>query len=235
MLGYSDAGRRSSTIARSSACARFQASSRRRSRSACRSRSTTTATISFSPTGTAPTTKGSWSTWRACRPDVAYILEALPLEERLVVWDLVKADRDGEILLEVSDAVRETLIASMDEDELVAATGAARHRRDRRPRARPAARSHPGRLQVALGRGARAVARGDVVRRGLGRRAHGFRHGRGARGREPRKSCCAICAGSTRCRTTPTSSSSSTATPAERAAAGQPSSREPARSARGRT
>jgi magnesium transporter len=55
--------------------------------------------------------------------DVAYILEALPLDERLVVWDLVKADRDGEILLEVSDAVRETLIASMDEDELVAATG----------------------------------------------------------------------------------------------------------------
>jgi magnesium transporter len=55
--------------------------------------------------------------------DVAYILEALPLDERLIVWDLVKADRDGEILLEVSDAVRETLIESMDEEELVAATG----------------------------------------------------------------------------------------------------------------
>jgi magnesium transporter len=54
--------------------------------------------------------------------DVAYILEALPLDERLLVWDLVKAERDGEILLEVSDAVRETLIANMDEDELVAAT-----------------------------------------------------------------------------------------------------------------
>ncbi|OGA45139.1 MAG: magnesium transporter, partial [Betaproteobacteria bacterium RIFCSPLOWO2_12_FULL_62_58] len=38
-------------------------------------------------------------------------------------WDLVKAERDGEILLEVSDAVRETLIAHMDEKELVAATG----------------------------------------------------------------------------------------------------------------
>jgi magnesium transporter len=53
--------------------------------------------------------------------DVAFILEALPLEDRLVVWDLVKADRDGEILLEVSDAVRESLIASMDPRELVAA------------------------------------------------------------------------------------------------------------------
>ena len=54
--------------------------------------------------------------------DVARILEALPRDERLVVWNLVKADRDGDILLEVSDAVRETLIESMDVDELVAAT-----------------------------------------------------------------------------------------------------------------
>ena len=53
--------------------------------------------------------------------DIAYILEAMPLDERLVVWDLVKAERDGEILLEVSDAVRESLIASMDSHELVAA------------------------------------------------------------------------------------------------------------------
>ena len=53
--------------------------------------------------------------------DVAVVLEALPLEERLIAWDLVKADRDGEILLEVSDAVRESLIASMDSRELVAA------------------------------------------------------------------------------------------------------------------
>lgn len=53
--------------------------------------------------------------------DIAYILEALPVDERLLVWDLVKAERDGEILLEVSDAVRETLIESMARDELVAA------------------------------------------------------------------------------------------------------------------
>ncbi len=53
--------------------------------------------------------------------DVAYILEALPPDERLYVWDLVKAERDGEILLELSDAVRASLIESMDTDELVAA------------------------------------------------------------------------------------------------------------------
>ena len=53
--------------------------------------------------------------------DVAYILESLPLEQRLIVWELVRAEREGEILLEVSDAVRESLIAHMDEQELVAA------------------------------------------------------------------------------------------------------------------
>ena len=53
--------------------------------------------------------------------DVAYILEALPLQERLVVWNLVKAEREGEILLELSEAVRESLIATMDSKELVAA------------------------------------------------------------------------------------------------------------------
>jgi magnesium transporter len=52
--------------------------------------------------------------------DIAYILEALPLAERLEVWDLVKADRDGDILLEVSDSVRQSLIADMDSYELLA-------------------------------------------------------------------------------------------------------------------
>ena len=31
--------------------------------------------------------------------DIAYILEALPLDERLTVWQLVKVERDGDILL----------------------------------------------------------------------------------------------------------------------------------------
>jgi magnesium transporter len=51
--------------------------------------------------------------------DIAYILEALPLAQRLLVWDLVKAERDGEILLEVSEPVRETLIAYMERAELL--------------------------------------------------------------------------------------------------------------------
>ncbi|MFP4154514.1 MAG: magnesium transporter [Halothiobacillaceae bacterium] len=56
--------------------------------------------------------------------DIAVLLEALPLAERLVVWELVQADQDGEVLLEVSDAVRESLIEAMDQDEIrQAATG----------------------------------------------------------------------------------------------------------------
>ena len=53
--------------------------------------------------------------------DIAYILEALPLEDRLLVWDLVDSDDEGDILLEVSDAVRESLIEAMEQHELVAA------------------------------------------------------------------------------------------------------------------
>jgi magnesium transporter len=53
--------------------------------------------------------------------DVAYVLENLPLHERLLAWEQVTADR-GEILLEVSDAVRESLLADMENEEIVAAT-----------------------------------------------------------------------------------------------------------------
>ncbi|MBB3226902.1 magnesium transporter [Luteibacter sp. Sphag1AF] len=53
--------------------------------------------------------------------DMADVLESLPLEDRIAVWQLVKTERDGEILLEVSDSVRESLIADMDDSEILAA------------------------------------------------------------------------------------------------------------------
>ncbi len=53
--------------------------------------------------------------------DIANLLEALPLDERLAVWECVESDHDGEILLEVSDAVRDSLIADMDDHEILAA------------------------------------------------------------------------------------------------------------------
>ena len=53
--------------------------------------------------------------------DVAFVLEALPRTERLVVFELVKASLDGDVLLELSEPVRESVIASMDTEELVEA------------------------------------------------------------------------------------------------------------------
>ncbi|MDK4526941.1 magnesium transporter [Kingella kingae] len=53
--------------------------------------------------------------------DVALVLESLPPKERVLVWKLAIPEEDGDVLLEVSDAVRESLIESMDTQELVAA------------------------------------------------------------------------------------------------------------------
>ncbi|UPG93152.1 magnesium transporter [Luteibacter aegosomatissinici] len=65
---------------------------------------------------------GLQATLDALHPaDLADVLESLPLEDRLAVWQRVRSDRDGEILLEVSDSVRESLIADMDDREILAA------------------------------------------------------------------------------------------------------------------
>ena len=53
--------------------------------------------------------------------DIADILESLPVQKRLVLWDLVRSENEGDILIEVSDSVRQTLIADMDSTELLAA------------------------------------------------------------------------------------------------------------------
>lgn len=51
--------------------------------------------------------------------DIAVVLEALPHDERLMVWDLVRSEHDGEVLLEVSDAVRASLVAAMNRQEIL--------------------------------------------------------------------------------------------------------------------
>ncbi len=55
--------------------------------------------------------------------DCAFILESLPLDERQIVWDVIKSHHDGQILLEVSDAVRQTLISGMAAEELATVAG----------------------------------------------------------------------------------------------------------------
>jgi len=51
--------------------------------------------------------------------DIAKVLESLPRGERLIIWELVHSDRDGDVLLEVSDSVRDTLIEAMDREEIL--------------------------------------------------------------------------------------------------------------------
>ena len=53
--------------------------------------------------------------------EIGNLLESLPPGKREVVWGLVDPEDDGEVLVHVGDEVRESLIADMDQDELVAA------------------------------------------------------------------------------------------------------------------
>ena len=53
--------------------------------------------------------------------EIGNLLESLPPGKRVVVWGLVDAEDDGEVLVHVGDEVRESLLADMDPDEIVAA------------------------------------------------------------------------------------------------------------------
>jgi magnesium transporter len=54
--------------------------------------------------------------------EIAQLLESLPPAQRDVVWELVEPEVEGEVLVELAEAVREDLISEMEPDELVAAT-----------------------------------------------------------------------------------------------------------------
>jgi magnesium transporter len=53
--------------------------------------------------------------------EIGDLLESLPLVQRLAVWDLVDAELDGEVLVDVNDEVRASLISDKTPDELAAA------------------------------------------------------------------------------------------------------------------
>lgn len=54
--------------------------------------------------------------------EIATLLESLRPAEREIVWEMVDADDDGEVLLHVNDEVRANLIRGMDAEELLNAT-----------------------------------------------------------------------------------------------------------------
>jgi len=53
--------------------------------------------------------------------EIGNLLESLPPDQRVIVWGLVDAEDDGAVLVHVGDEVRESLLAAMDTDEIVAA------------------------------------------------------------------------------------------------------------------
>jgi len=53
--------------------------------------------------------------------EIGNLLESLPPGKREVVWGLVDPEDDGEVLVHVGDEVRESLLADMDPDEIIAA------------------------------------------------------------------------------------------------------------------
>jgi len=53
--------------------------------------------------------------------EIGNLLESLPAAKRGIVWGLVDPEDDGEVLVHVGDDVRESLLAEMDPDEIIAA------------------------------------------------------------------------------------------------------------------
>jgi magnesium transporter len=51
--------------------------------------------------------------------DAAYVLEALPLDERRTLWEQVSGDQAGQVFVEVSDAVRASLVEATPRDDLL--------------------------------------------------------------------------------------------------------------------
>ena len=51
--------------------------------------------------------------------DVAYVLEALPVEDRGTVWAQVGADQAGQVFVEVSEVVRQSLVDATSREDPV--------------------------------------------------------------------------------------------------------------------
>lgn len=54
--------------------------------------------------------------------EVARLLESLPRKKRTMLWEIVDSELEGDVLVEVSDEVRDGLIEGMQTEDLIAAT-----------------------------------------------------------------------------------------------------------------
>src|SRR4030095_13719213 len=53
--------------------------------------------------------------------EIAHLSESLPPAQREVVWNFVEPESEGDVLVELSDEVRQAFIEGMDAEELLAA------------------------------------------------------------------------------------------------------------------
>src|SRR3954469_5948671 len=73
-----------------------------------------------------PVREGSWRGAArmigAMHPaEIASLIESLPAAQREVVWNFVEPEIEGDVLVEMKESVRQSLIEGMDADELLAA------------------------------------------------------------------------------------------------------------------
>jgi magnesium transporter len=54
--------------------------------------------------------------------EVAHLLESVPPDERAILWEMVDAADEGDILVELADEVSDSLIRGMHTERLIAAT-----------------------------------------------------------------------------------------------------------------
>lgn len=54
--------------------------------------------------------------------ELARLLESLPPSERALIWEMVEPEREGDVLVELAEEVRDGLISGMDTERLIAAT-----------------------------------------------------------------------------------------------------------------
>lgn len=54
--------------------------------------------------------------------EIARLLESLPRKKRTMLWEIVDSELEGDVLVEVSDEVRDGLIEGMQTEDLIAAT-----------------------------------------------------------------------------------------------------------------
>ena len=53
--------------------------------------------------------------------EIAHLLESVPLRQRAILWEMVDSNDEGDVLVEVSDEVRDGLIKGMKTEQLIAA------------------------------------------------------------------------------------------------------------------